>query len=110
MSGVIYKYTCAKCKLSYVGSTWRFWERRLQEHLHVSVLTGNPLTGLQIYMPMEHLNSDSCQQTINNRNDFKILGYEKDHYLLWLKENLFIYKEKPELNGNKASVPLYLFI
>ena len=31
MSGVIYQYTCPKCKLRYVGCTKRFWETRLQE-------------------------------------------------------------------------------
>ena len=39
MSGVIYQ--CAKCNLSYVGCTKRFWETHLQEHTHVSELTEN---------------------------------------------------------------------
>ena len=29
------------------------WEKRLEEHLHISALTGNPLSGLQIFAPMQ---------------------------------------------------------
>ena len=47
-SGVVYHFKCAKCNLSYVGSTWRFWERRLQERLHISALTGKPSSGCQM--------------------------------------------------------------
>ena len=52
-AGVIYQYNCANCNISYVGCTWRFWERRLQEHLHISALTGEPLSGMQIFKPLE---------------------------------------------------------
>ena len=52
LSGVIYKFTCAKCNLSYVGCTKRYWEERLEEHTHLSALTGKPLTGGQIYATM----------------------------------------------------------
>ena len=42
LAGVIYKYTCAKCKLCYIGCTKRYWEKRLEEHLHVSALQVSP--------------------------------------------------------------------
>ena len=106
-SGVVYHYKCAKCNLSYVGSTWRFWERRLQEHLHISALTGKPLSGGQIYAPMQH--ARTCQYHLN-RDDFSIIGSEKNRYLLRLKESIFIYKLKPKLNGTESSVKLHLFV
>ena len=43
ISGVVYKYTCAKCKLSYIGYTARYWEKRLEEHTHISSRTGKRL-------------------------------------------------------------------
>ena len=107
MSGVIYQYTCAKCKLSYVGCTKRFWETRLQEHTHVSTLTGKPLHGMQIYAPMQHARA-GCHEKVK-REDFKIIGHEKDSYLLQLKESIIISTERPKLNGNVTSVPLHLF-
>ena len=104
--GVIYEYTCAKCKLSYIGCTKRFWETRLQEHCHVSALTGKPLSGLQVFTPMHH--SRSCCTKIS-REDFSIIGHEKDKYLVQLKESLLISTQRPKLNGNITSVPLTLF-
>merc|ERR1719447_910405 len=55
MSGVIYKYTCANCNVSYIGCTKRYWEKRLEEHTHISALTGGPLSGLQIFAPHQHV-------------------------------------------------------
>lgn len=109
MSGVIYKYTCAKCNLSYIGCTKRFWEKRLEEHLHVSARTGQPLNGLQIFSPMQHVNSSACSQRKNSREDFSIIGQEKNFYLLQLKESILISKSRPTLNANITSVPLTLF-
>ena len=106
-SGVVYHFKCAKCNLSYVGSTWRFWERRLQEHLHISALTGKPLSGCQMYAPMQH--ARSCQYHLK-RDDFTIIGSEKNRYLLRVKESIFIYKHKPKLNGPESSVKLHLFV
>ena len=81
LSGVIYKYTCAKCKLCYIGCTKRFWEKRLEEHLHVSALTGKPLQGMQIYAPMQHVRN-SCPGRRISREDFEIIGHEKNKYLV----------------------------
>ena len=103
----MYQFKCAKCNLSYVGSTWRFWERRLQEHLHISALTGKPLSGGQIYAPMQH--ARTCQYHLK-RDDFSIIGSEKNRYLLRLKESIFIYKLRPQLNGTESSVKLHLFV
>ena len=103
-SGVVYQFKCAKCNL---GSTWRFWERRLQEHLHISALTGKPLSGGQLYAPMQH--SRTCQYHLK-RDDFSIIGSEKNRYLLRLKESIFIYKLRPQLNGTESSVKLHLFV
>ena len=106
-SGVIYHFKCAKCNLSYVGCTWRFWETRLQEHLHISALTGKPLSGCQIFAPMQH--ARACQYHLK-RDDFTIIGSEKNRYLLRVKETIFIYKLKPRINGPESSVKLHLFV
>ena len=108
MSGVIYKYTCPVCNHSYIGSTKRYWEKRLEEHSHVSALTGKPLNGMQIYAPMQHLRTGSCMVRIS-RDDFEIIGREKTPYVLKLKESIFISQQKPVLNNNITSVPLHLF-
>ena len=110
MSGVIYHYHCARCNLSYVGSSKRFWEKRLEEHLHKSALTGKPLNGMQMFAPMYHVRVKcSHESPIMGREDFKIIGREKNPFLLQLKESIFIYKLRPKLNNNDACLPLHLF-
>ena len=109
LSGVIYKYTCAECNLSYIGCTKRFWEKRLEEHLHVSALTGKPLSGCTIYAPLQHVRSDSCPAKKISREDFSIIGNEKDKYLVKLKESILISTCRPRLNGGVTSVSLHLF-
>ena len=109
MSGVIYKYTCAECNLCYIGSTKRYWEKRFEEHTHRSALTGKKLSGVQVYAPMQHMRSDSCCRDSMSRDEFTIIGREKNPYLLKVKESIFISTQKPVLNGQQTSVPLTLF-
>ena len=109
-SGVIYKYNCANCNVSYVGCTKRYWEKRLEEHTHTSALTGKPLSGGQIYAPQQHVRTAKCGESPRvHRENFEIIGREKNNYILQVKESLFIYKYKPKLNGTQSSVPLHLF-
>ena len=108
LSGVIYKFTCAKCNLSYIGCTKRYWEERLSEHTHISALTGKPLTGRQVFTPMQH-QRNCCKETKISRDNFSIVGFEKDPYLVQVKESLLIKSSRPQLNGNLTSVPLSLF-
>ena len=108
MSGVIYKFTCTECNLSYIGCTKRYWEKRLEEHLHISALTGKPLNGLQVYAPMQHVRS-SPYIAGPTKDDFTIIGHEKNPYALQVKESILIISQKPKLNNNQTSVPLHLF-
>ena len=110
-SGVIYKYTCANCNVCYIGCTWRFWEKRLEEHTHISALTGKPLNGTQVFAPLQHVKKEQCNPAgpIVSRESFEIIGHEKDRYLLQVKESLLIKKDNPKINNNAASVALYLF-
>ena len=109
MSGVIYKYTCAVCNHCYIGSTKRYWEKRLEEHVHVSALTGKQLHGLQVFAPMQHIRSDSCEVTSIKRDDFSIIGRDENPYILQVKESILISTSKPKLNNNLVSVPIHLF-
>ena len=109
MSGVIYQYKCAKCNLSYIGSTKRYWEKRLEEHLHISALTGKRLNGMQMFAPMQHVRSHTCGIGSMSREEFSIIGREKNPYILQVKESILISKNRPKLNNNIVSVPLYLF-
>ena len=73
----------------------------------MSGLTGKPLSGLTISAPMQHVRA-GCHVPVK-REDFEIIGLEKDSDLLQLKESLLITTLKPRLNNNTTSVPLHLF-
>ena len=100
-------FTCAKCYLSCIGCTKRYWEKRLEEHTHLSALTGESLQGVQIFAPMQHIRA-GCHVHVRREN-FQIIGSEKDVYLLRLKESILISTTRPQLNGSVTSVPLHLF-
>ena len=46
LSGAICEYKFSRCNSRYIGSTYRYWEKRLEEHFHMSTLTGKLLKGL----------------------------------------------------------------
>ena len=87
--------------------TARYWEKRLEEHTHLSARTGQPLSGMQIYAPMQHCRKAMCGKVA--REDFEFIGGGGGRYLLQVKESIMIKKLSPELNGGITSVPLYLF-
>ena len=97
-------------RLYLVGCTKRFWEKSLEEHLHVSGRTSKPMTGMAVFAPLQHVKSGSCSVQKIFREDFTIIGHEKDPYLVKLKESIIIATSKPQLNGRETSVPLYLFL
>ena len=87
LSGVIYECKCPRCNSGYVDPAYRYWEKTLLEHLHMSALTDKPLKGLQSFAPMLHGKGKCC---INNcSDDFRIIGREKDWHLIRLKESVF---------------------
>ena len=75
----------------------------------MSALTGKPLKPQQIFTPMQHVRSSCCSARKVSRDDFTIIGHEKDPFLVKLKESIIIATSKPQLNGRETSVPLYLF-
>ena len=81
----------------------------MEEHTHISGLTGKSLNGMQVFPPLQHVRSQSCGFNRVNRGDFEIIGHENNFKLLQLKESILIKHQKPELNGNQTSVPVYLF-
>ena len=88
LSGVIYEYKCPRYNSRDIGSTYRYLEKRMEEHLHMSALTGIPLKGPQSFVPMLHAKAKSCID--NNSDDFRITGKEKNRRLIRIKENIFI--------------------
>ena len=107
LSGVIYECKCPRCSSRYIGSTYRYWEKRLEEHLHMSALMSKPLKGLQSFAPMLHGKSKCCIN--NSSDDFCVIGKEKDRHLIRPKGSIFINHFKPSLNTKEDNAELVLF-
>ena len=105
---VLYEYTCGICNNSYVGKTKCHFMVRQQEHLGVSILTGNNLTynDQSASAVRKHCHQNNHESMVN---DFKIIGSARNNFHLLLKESIIISVFKPTLNNTKESMPLYLF-
>ena len=78
---------------------------RIGEHIGIS-----PLTRRQV-KPKNSSVADNlllCNHSASYDN-FSILTHENKKFLLELKESLLIMRDKPSLNKNITSAPLYLF-
>ena len=106
ISGVVYKFQCGLCNESCYGEIIRHLDIRSGEHMSVSPLTGKkvkPSNNIAICDHLLHCNFlPSC-------DNISVLGHENKKYLLEIKENLLIMRDKPSLNRNINSAPLYLF-
>ena len=107
---VLYRYTCGCCKAVYIGKTRRHYGVRVFEHLGISLTTGvnytfNPNNN-NITAILNHINHTSCR---GKEENVCIIGSAKTDQLLCIKETLLIHKNKPKINTNERSTPIYLF-
>ena len=105
-SGIIYRYTCSKCKVTYYGKTFRHFYTGAAEHMGISNLTGKRLKNVKQSAISDHLLQCNCAI---NFDDFSILATDCNKFKLLLRESLLIKRDKPILNRTIKSFPLELF-
>ena len=79
---------------------------RVSEHHGVSPRTGKHLKGTLSASVWDHMLD--CNHIIA-WDDFKVLGREFNHWILEIKESLFIERDRPSLYKNIYSQELLLF-
>ena len=79
---------------------------KVWEHQGVSPGTGKHLKGTLSTAVRDHMLD--CNHIVT-WDDFKVLGTESNHWLLEIKESLFIKRDRPWLNKNIYSQELFLF-
>ena len=79
---------------------------RVSEHQVVSIRTGKIVKGTLSTSVRDHMLE--CDHILI-WDDFKVLGRESNHWLLEIKESLFIKRGKPLINNNIYSQELFLF-
>ena len=108
-SGLVYKFSCSDCNVTYYGKTKRHFKVRMSEHLGISSKTGKTVKTMhQTTAIYDHfLTSSSCSPT--NFENFSILARESNDFKLTLMESLLIERDRPILNRSTKSMPLELF-
>ena len=105
-SGIIYRYTCSNCKVTYYGTTFRHFYTRVAEYMRITNLTGKRLKNVKQFAISDHLLQCNCAI---NFDDFSILATDCNKFNLILRESLLIKRGKPILNRTIKSFPLELF-
>ena len=105
-SGIIYRYRCSNCNVTYYGKTFSHFYTRAAEHMGISNLRGKGLKNVKQSAISDHLLQCNC--TINFDN-FDILAAESNKFKLLLRESLLIKRDKPILSRTIKSFPLELF-
>ena len=99
-------FTCRSCNASYIGKTFRHVKVRVLEHQEASSQTNKHLKGTLSTSMRDHMLD---WNHIVSWDGFKVLGRESNHWLLEIKESLFIKRDRPSLNKNIYSHKLFLF-
>ena len=104
-SGVVYKFQCGLCNESYHGECVRHLNVKIREHIAIL-----PLPKKQV-KPEDRSVADHLpfRNHLASYDDFCNLTRENKKFLLELNESLLIMRDKPSLNRNITSAPLYLF-
>ena len=105
-SGVVYKFQCGLCNESYYGECVRHLAVRSGEHIGISPLTSKRVQPRKDSAVCHYLLNCNYSPTFE---DFSVLCHDNKKYLLELKESLLIMRDRPSMNRNVRSAPLYLF-
>ena len=104
-SHLVYKIQCAECNLCYYGLAERHFKVRSFDHLGLSIYTNKPIKGVPTAMKT-HWRNTKHNITMDS---ITVLAREENAFHLRIKESLLIKRDKPILNNNLYSTPLYLF-
>ena len=106
ISRIVCKFQCGLCNEPYYGESIRHLDIRSGEHMGVSPLTGKKVKPVNNSAARDHLLHCNYLPSFDN---FSILAHENKKFLLEIKENLLIMRDKASRNRNISSAPLYLF-
>ena len=105
-SRVLYSFTSQCCTALYVSPAARHLHSRASDHLRVSSLTGKKSVTATPSSSLAHLSETLHTASFD---DFKILSSCSSSSKLLVRESHLISKDKPCLNSNLSSIPMFLF-
>jgi len=96
---------CNSCQATYYGKTSRHFIVRCREHLGIN-RKGNSVKGAVKSAITDHVNDTGHSASLD---DFCIIDKVNNELELLIHESLLILKDRPSLNFQSSSIPLYLF-
>ena len=104
---VVYRFTCPKCSLGYIGSTKKSLSLRVKEHHSISARTNRHLVS-PLSSSIQHHCHNNCNVNFNLSN-FEIISQCNNETELRIRESIFIKTHNPELNVEGSSFNLNIF-
>ena len=102
-ASLVYKFSCAQCAATYIGSTGRILRTRVAEHAGRSYRTVVRLAHHPHSAVREH--AEGCDVCVVLDN-FSILNSTSSLLDLRILESLYIFIHKPRLNNTQSCFPL----
>ena len=99
-SFVVYEFSCAGCKASYIGETTRHLTTRINEHFETDKHS----------MIYKHLNQNHNCKVMSNENCFVSIDSASTEFTLKIKEAIHIEWKKPTLNKQKNHITVTITI
>ena len=103
-SSVVYEFMCISCQATYYGKKPRHFIVRCREHLGINK-EGISIKGASSSI-REHINETGHAASID---DFCILEKASNKFDLLIHDSLLISRDRPTINQQNSSIPLYLF-
>jgi hypothetical protein len=105
-SSILYKFTCScSSHVTYIGSTKRLLQQRVDEHIGISTRTKIPLLTPPNSAIRDHQTSCNADISIDNFEILDSVKYSSDLHVL---ESIYINKQSPSLNDRLAASKLYI--
>ena len=103
---MVYKFQCGLCNESYYGKCFRHLAVRSGEHIGILLLTNKSVQPRKDSAACHYLLNCNYSPTFE---DFSVLCHENKKYLLEMKKNLLVMRDRPLMNQTVCFSPLYLF-
>ena len=108
LPGIVYRYTCRNCKVTYYEKTFRHFFTRTSKHMGTLNLTGKRIKNAQESAIPNHLLQ--CNSLVTSEDSDILVPILINLLIkLLIKESLLIKRDKPVLNRTTKSFPLDLF-
>ena len=102
-SNLVYKYTCERCKMFYIGKTEQQLAARISEHSGISVRTGKKFQTTPKSDVYDH--SQKCHVHVRPEN-FTIVDTLQSAQGLLILESLHQKTKKPQIGCHQQSTPI----